>query len=103
VKSPFHPTKRTIVPVKETYRYTHQQSDKASPLQSLPTKHLNHPDPLQMWQIVYSADEEMPNYAKVLEKTVALQVVMAADLQWANCRKNLVPSLYRPPRWRFQS
>jgi hypothetical protein len=37
-------------PLKGTYRYTRQLFDKNGPLQSRPTKLLNHPDPLQMWQ-----------------------------------------------------
>ena len=50
-ESAFHPPKRTTVPpLKGTYRYARQLFDKNGPLQSLPTKLLNHPDPLQMWQ-----------------------------------------------------
>jgi hypothetical protein len=50
VKAPLHPPKRTTVPAQGDASVRAQLFDKNGPLQSLPTKAINHPDPLQMWQ-----------------------------------------------------
>jgi hypothetical protein len=51
VKATFSPVKTDHDPLLTgTHRYARQLFDKNGPLQSLPTKPLNHPDPLQMWR-----------------------------------------------------
>jgi hypothetical protein len=108
VKAPFHPPKRTpLPPLKGTHRYTRQLFEKNGPLQSLPTKLLNHPDKLQMWQNFIDG-RETPGYANLAEKVVALQIVTikqawdlskcAATPHWRKHSDARRPGIKKAPR-----